>query len=105
MSSSDAPPAFTVVVADNFHYADESEHYEHGTFDTIEAAISAAKAIVDAFLLSGRKPGMTAKQLFEMYAHFGEDPFIRGGGEGKVLFSAWEYARGRCSELCPQSGE
>ncbi len=99
MSSSDARPVFTVVVADNFHYMDESEYYEHGTFESLEAAIEAAKEIVDAFLASAMKPGITAEQLYEQFAHFGDDPFIRGGKQGGVPFSARDYARRRCTEM------
>jgi hypothetical protein len=92
---------FTVVIADNFHYMDESEYTSHGTFDTLEAAIAAAKSIVDSFLSSALKSGMTAEQLYEQYVHFGDDPFIRGSNQGGVPFSAWNYARGRCYEMCP----
>ena len=82
---------FTVIVADNFHYMDEGEFYEHGNFDTLEAAIAASKVIVDSYLSSALKPGMTAEQLYQSYTMFGEDPFIRG---------ADDYAKERCAELC-----
>jgi hypothetical protein len=100
MRSSDRSRAFTVVIADNFHYMDKSEHYEHGSFDTLEAAIEASRAIVDTFLTSSLTPGMSAEQLYEQYVAFGDDPFILGADEPGVPFSAWEYAKGRCAELC-----
>ena len=103
MPSCDAHAAFTVVIADNFHYMDEGEYTTHGTFETLDAAIAAAKSIVDSFLSSALKSGMTADQLYEQYVHFGDDPFIRGGNEGGVLFSAWSYAKARCSEMCPSA--
>ncbi len=105
MRSSDSRPVFTVVIAENSHYRDETENYEHGTFETLEAAIAASKAIVDSFLSSALKPGITAEQLYEQYVYFGDDPFIRGGNEGEVPFSAWDYAKRRCSEICPPLAE
>lgn len=93
------PDRFTVVVADNFHYMDPDEHYEHGSYDTLESAIIAAKGIVDSCLASLYKPGMTAEQLNQQYVSFGDDPFIRGAAE-RVPFSARSYAKDRCLVIC-----
>lgn len=90
---------FTVVVADNFHYMDESEHYTHGQFELLEEAIAAARAIVDRCLDEAYKPGITADELYATYTMFGDDPFIRGAAAG-VPFSAWTYAKQRCVERC-----
>jgi hypothetical protein len=90
---------FTVVIADNFHYMDEGEHVVHGSYDSLDAAIAAAKRIVDACLATSHKPGMSAAELYRQYTSFGEDPFIRGAEE-RVPFSAWTYAEQRCAELC-----
>ena len=76
MRSSDPARPFTVVVADNFHYMDESENYEHGKFETLEAAIAASKRIVDEFLASAILPGMTADALHAQYTSFGDDPSV-----------------------------
>ncbi len=100
MRSSGPKRPFTVRVADNFHYMDESESYEHGAFETLEDAIVASKRIVDEFLASALKPGMTAEALFSQYKSFGDDPYILGSSEPGVPFSAWTYAELRCSELC-----
>ena len=78
---------------------DESERYKHGEFETLEEAISACKAIVDEFLTSSYKPGMSAAELNQLYTMFGEDPWIAGGGPG-VKFSAWDYASARVLEIC-----
>jgi len=78
---------------------DESERYKHGEFETLEEAISACKAIVDEFLTSSYKPGMSAAELNQLYTMFGEDPWIAGGGPG-VKFSAWDYASARVREIC-----
>jgi hypothetical protein len=95
---------FVVIVADNFHYMDEDEKYEHARFETLDAAIGASKVIVDKYLLAHHQPGMTAEQLFSSYASFGEDPYIRDLEPAPqprgVLFSAWTYAKERCAELC-----
>lgn len=41
---------------------------------------------------------MTSKVLYEGYVGFGEDPFIIPAGEPP--FSAWDYAKARCMEIC-----
>ena len=82
--------AFTVWVDDNFHYQDESERYKLGTFATLEAAIAASKRIVAEYLTSAYKPAMSAKELYESYVAFGDDPWIEG--HSPKAFSAWTYA-------------
>lgn len=91
---------FKVLVYDNFHYMDESERYEHGAYPTAEAALAAAKKIVDDFLLHEYKPGMKAAKLYEQYTSFGDDPFITSTDGKRVEFSAWRYAERRCGEIC-----
>ncbi|MFZ0944263.1 MAG: hypothetical protein WAN54_10195, partial [Syntrophobacteraceae bacterium] len=63
-----------------------------------EDAIAACKKIVDKCLKGSHEPGMTSKELFEGYVGFGEDPFIVPQTEPH--FSAWDYARERCMEIC-----
>jgi hypothetical protein len=94
--------SYQVLVDDNFHYMDEDERYVLGEFQSLDSAIKACKKIVDEFLAANYKPGMTAKDLYDSYVSFGEDPFIRGSGTEKV-FSAWDYAEARCAELCERS--
>jgi hypothetical protein len=79
---------------------DESSRYKLGTYPSLEAAIEASKRIVDEFLLSSYKPGMTADRLYQGYVSFGEDPFIIPADAAHLPFSAWEYAKTRCEELC-----
>jgi hypothetical protein len=95
---------FRVLVDDNFHFMDESERYELGAFATLEEALTASCGIVDEFLLSAYKPGMTAQQLYFSYTSFGEDPFIipDASEETAVEFSAWDYAKRRCEVMCAQ---
>ena len=91
---------FTVIVADNFHYMDESESYRLGDFGTLEEARDASRRIVDEYLASAYAPGMTAAALYHSYVNFGEDPYILSPGVGGVIFSAWAYARERCEAIC-----
>lgn len=90
---------YKVLVDDNFHYMDETERYQLAEFPTAESAIAAAQRIVDDYLSSAYQPGMTAEELYTSYTSFGEDPFIVSPGE-KVEFSAWTYAKRRCTEIC-----
>ena len=98
---------YLLLVDDNFHYMDQSERHESGRFATLEEAIAAAKSIVDSYLIDAQLPGMTADELFRSYTSFGEDPFVvtDGGASGEVLFSAWDYARQRCLEICAGTEE
>jgi hypothetical protein len=89
---------YRVMVDDNFHYMDESERYKLGDFDSCESAIAACKKIVDDFLRSSGPAGATAKELWEQYTTFGEDPFILTT-DPDCRFSAWDYAQQRCGEL------
>jgi hypothetical protein len=93
---------YRVMIDDNFHYMDESERDEHGTFKIYEEAVEAAKQIVDKSLRWERKqsknPG-DPKELYERYTNFGDDPFVTPEPEGQH-FSAWGYAEQRCHEIC-----
>jgi hypothetical protein len=91
---------FRVMVDDNYHYMDETERYQHGEFATLDAAIAAARKIVDEYLQSAYTPGMSADALIASYCQFGEDPFISGPEVKGVVFSARDYARVRCPEIC-----
>jgi hypothetical protein len=90
---------FTVYVADNFHHGDDDETYEHGEYATYARAVAAAKRIVDAWLKNAYEPGANPDDLYQRYASFGDDPYVVPEPEGKH-FSAWEYAKQRCQELC-----
>ena len=90
---------YTLHVADNFHYMDESETYKAGEFATWNEAVNAARGLVDRCLAESFRPGMSATALYKTYTGFGEDPYIVPVPEGE-RFSAWEYAKQRCAELC-----
>jgi len=44
--------------------------------------------------------GQTADELYEGYVTFGDDPFIIPTPTNKEVFSAWNYAKRRCKEIC-----
>lgn len=90
---------FEVRVADNFHYMDQDEVYTHGNFGSWPDAVAASRKIVDACLAEYVKPGITAQELYQYYVSFGDDPFITPVPEGES-FSAWDYAKERCAQLC-----
>jgi hypothetical protein len=93
---------FVLIIADNFHYQDESEVYQKGPYLNFAAALAEAKDIVDQFLKAEYKPGMTAEKLYAQYTSFGDDPAIVGPGIQGVPFSAWTYAKQRSEEICAQ---
>jgi hypothetical protein len=90
---------YTLLCDDNFHFMDEEERVVLGEFDSAEEAIAAAKQIVDRYLLDAYSPDMTADALYDHYTSFGSDPFIRSDDRA-CHFSAWDYAKVRCQELC-----
>lgn len=103
----DSPiPRYKVMVDDNFHYMDEDERWELGTFQTAEEAIAACRTRVDRSLLESYEEGATADELFKGYKSFGDDPFILALGDSpKVSFSAWTYAQQRAVELTASEPE
>ena len=94
---------YTLYIDDNFHYMDDDERYKAGEFSSLEKAIAKARHIVDEFLSQAHKKGMTAEELRRQYSSFGEDPFIVGGPP-ESNFSAWDYAKKRCDEICSSEG-
>ena len=95
---------YKVMVDDNFHYMDEDERWEYGTFATREEALAACRKLVDEWLALNHKPGMTAAELYSQYTGFGDDPFIVALYDAEsVAFSAWDYARERAAALCGEA--
>jgi hypothetical protein len=89
---------YIVRVDDNFHYMDKDARYTHGEYATFDEALQAAKEIVDGYLSSAYTPGMSAEDLYLSYTSIGDDPFIVGPEDSN--FSAWSYAKERCSVIC-----
>jgi hypothetical protein len=91
-------PNFTVFVDDNFHFMDEGAREELASFSSPDEAEAACREIVDAFLTSHWKRGMTAKELFRGWLRYGESPTMAG-------FGACRYAKERCAQLCKDADE
>lgn len=95
---------YKVFVDDNFNSLFSAEdRYEFGEFATYEEAVEKAKDIVDRSLRSQHKHGMTCDQLYEQYTAFGDDPWLKPVAPAPDIqprFSAWQYAKSRCQELC-----
>ncbi len=69
---------FELFVDDNYHHMDKDERYLHGTYETYEEAVAAAKKIIDDFLAEVDCKKLTAEELFSGWAHYGDSPFIVG---------------------------
>jgi hypothetical protein len=99
---------YTAMVDDNFHYMDEEKRYKLGEYETMDAAIQACQTLIDVYLKGIYEPGATAEKMFEHYTSFGEDPFILGAQTDRregAPFSAWDYAKKRCEEICSAGGK
>ena len=85
---------YRVMVDDNFHYMDEEERTEHGTFATADEALLATRGIVEASLRGLCTAQMTAADLLAQYALYGDDPFVVAlDGAPAIEFSARDYAQ------------
>jgi hypothetical protein len=90
--------SYKVMVDDNFHYMDEDERWELGSFATSAEALAACRKLVDESLVEEYRDGATAEQLFDRYTSFGDEPFVVAlDGAPKVDFSARTYARERAA--------
>ena len=87
---------YSVKVDDNYHYMDESERNDGGSYGTLEEAINRCKEITIESLKGCYEKGMDAQELMAQWCLFGDDPFIIGEG-GEPPFSAREFVG---QELC-----
>lgn len=95
---------YIVRVEENSHYMDEAERYTLGEFVDAEVALSAAKRVVDEDLKSLYQAGMAAGRLYAHYTSFGHDAYIISEDKG-CQFSARDYAKQRCDEICGRPSE
>ena len=97
---------YKLFVDENFHFMDADERYCFGSYPTYGEAVTAAKKIIDDFLTNGDRSTMTAEELFTGWVHYGDSPFIveriitEHEQKTTDLFSAREYTRARCQEIC-----
>lgn len=85
---------YWLKVYDNFHYMDESETYRLGPYFGANAALIAAKALVDETIDAAFAEGRSPSDALAQYRAAGEDPVILGSPP--VSFSAWSYAEAKC---------
>lgn len=100
-SDNNAATNFSVYVADNFHYMDESETYVKRGYATWQEALAEARRIVIESVRHQYQPGMTADELYERYTLFGDDPAVLPTPAG-MNFSAWGFAREQCEAMTGQ---
>ncbi len=93
---------YVVYVDDNFHYMDEDERYKLGKFRDCASAVAACKEVVDRCLQEGFSETSTVAELLKGYLLFGDDPFIVTT-DPDCKFSARDYARLRCEQMCRRS--
>jgi hypothetical protein len=97
-------PRYKVIVDDNFHYQDPRERCEQGVYETVEEALAVCRGLVDESLKEEYRSGISAKSLYDRYTSFGDDPFIvvLDGTDDRAIFSAWNYAKERCTVICAE---
>jgi hypothetical protein len=99
---------YRVCVNDVFGHMDQSRKYTKGEYSTYGEALAVCSEIVDSSLRHECVPGMPASALYFRYMMFGKEPFIVEELESPDTlpgFSALDYARARCEELCARLGE
>lgn len=100
--------SYRVLVDDNFHYMDENYRRNLGEFPTYSEALAVCREVVDRFMGHEYVPGMAESALYFRYMMFGKDPSIVEYSEPPDTspgFSAWDYAKARCEELCLRPAE
>jgi hypothetical protein len=95
--------SYEIFIIDNFHSGShgESSRTEAGNFASSEAAIIAAKDIVDRKLRDDFRPSISKEDLLELYKMFGDTPVIVTD-DPTCAFSAWDYAEMRCRQICDE---
>lgn len=90
---------YRVYTEDNGRYHLPGVRRLHGIFHSGEEAEQACRALIDNYLLRSYSDSITARELFQQYALFGNDAFIVAS-RSDVNFSARQYARTRCHQIC-----
>lgn len=100
--------SYHVLVDDTFRSTDQSHRYIKGEYETYGAALAVCREIVDRFLRHECAPGVPASTVYFRYMMFGKEPSIVEHSESPDTspgFSAWDYAKARCEELCSRPAE
>lgn len=88
---------YRVEVFDNFDHPGERCCGLEGEFDTAEAALAAARAVVDKSLDHSRKPGQSATEWYQVYSTSGDGVYLLG--EPRVEFNPYYYAKERIEQI------
>ena len=91
---------YVVMVEDNSHFMDAESRFRLGEFAEADTAVAQCRRIVDEFLRSNYRSGMSAEDLNYSYVMFGEDAYICCVDTPDVTFSAWDYAWEQSNLLC-----
>jgi len=86
------------MVADNFHYMDQSEVWKRGEFESYDLALTVCMEMVDACLYEYLPKSNSVEELYNYYKSFGDDPYIIPS-DSENEFSAWTYAEKRSFDL------
>lgn len=98
---------FKVRIHELFHFADESEMYTWGEYDTLTEAVAECKRIIDDQLPKAYKEGLTPEKLYEGFMMFGDEPYILAPtdytwGPDDEDINAISYFKARACEICGQ---
>jgi hypothetical protein len=88
---------YSVKVDDNYHYGDESERYDGGSYATLNEAIRRCEELTIQSVKNSYEKGRTAGEMMALWSMFGEDPFIIGADSEEPPFSARKFVT---EELC-----
>lgn len=92
---------YHIRVYDNFHYPDDTDYDEVGSYATYEEAVAGAMAAVDRSLEFQWKLGITAAALLDRFDDFGDSPsIVPDERKEHGYFSAHAYAASRVHEIC-----
>lgn len=95
---------YEIFIDDNYHYMDESERIKGKTYITASKALAAAQQIVDDCLRDLYRNGLSSGELYDLYVSSGKDPFIITSDDS-CKFSAWDYAKSRCQDVCKEMAD
>ncbi len=92
-------PSYEVWASDPFHLTGAPEKYRVGRFASCADAVAACERLVDDFLASRYREGMTREEMLAEYYSEGTEPYIVSLDPG-CSFSARRHAEARAASLC-----
>jgi hypothetical protein len=93
--------AFHLIIHNNFQYSDVSEIDDACSYSTYEDALFRVKALIDKFLVTNWKRGISPEELLAIFNLFGNDPSIISDDYVEYEhFSARNYSIKRVKVIC-----